>query len=248
MQEGANLHLIEAREHFNYMAPFYDDYSVRRDSYLKGLDLLICERLRRLSPCAHLDVGCGTGRLMNLVRAQGLPVVSEGIDLSPQMVQLCRAQNLHVTQSDFLSLEREAAYDLITMEFNVFGYLAAQYSVGQVLRHAKTLLRPGGSMIFDFVNPFCLTSLASSLPGTIMRLMERLLSLPPYRVRYYAPPARDSHPITFLIPGRKQITETMRELNFSAEITAVEYGGESDHPYLPSQLKSNFVVIGQLTT
>ena len=53
-----------------------------------------------------VDVGCGRGELLSLLRARG--VKARGVDTSPAMVELCRSAGLDVEQGDALGyLQRQ---------------------------------------------------------------------------------------------------------------------------------------------
>ena len=45
-----------------------------------------------------LDVGCGRGEFLELLREKG--VRARGLDLNPEMVEVCRARGLDVTNAD----------------------------------------------------------------------------------------------------------------------------------------------------
>ncbi len=45
-----------------------------------------------------LDVGCGRGEFLELLREKGIR--ARGLDLNPEMVEVCRARGLDVTNAD----------------------------------------------------------------------------------------------------------------------------------------------------
>ena len=45
-----------------------------------------------------LDVGCGRGEFLELLREKGIR--ARGLDLNPEMVEVCRARGLDVTSAD----------------------------------------------------------------------------------------------------------------------------------------------------
>jgi SAM-dependent methyltransferase len=108
------------------------------------------EDLRHHAPV--LDIGCGRGELLGLLREAG--VEARGIDADTDMVAYARGDGLDVEQADVVTY-LEAADD---------GSLGAIY-LGQVVEHlpAATLvqalqlaaakLRPGGLLIAETINP-----------------------------------------------------------------------------------------------
>ncbi len=102
---------------------------------------------------AHLDLGTGTGRLLELF--SDLAVKAVGIDASRDMLAVARANlekaglgRVQVRQGDILNLPTpEGQYDLVTIH-QVLHYLDDPQ---QAVREAAKALRPGGRLlIVDF--------------------------------------------------------------------------------------------------
>ena len=51
-----------------------------------------------------LDIGCGRGEFLDLLREQG--IAAKGLDLNPEMVEVCRARGLDATARDARSYLR----------------------------------------------------------------------------------------------------------------------------------------------
>jgi SAM-dependent methyltransferase len=101
-----------------------------------------------------VDVGCGRGELLDLLRKNGM--TARGVDTNEGMVHLCRARGLDVEQSDALGfLERQPDGSL--------GGLAAiqvveHFEPGYLLRFLETAyhkLRGGAPMVLETINPAC---------------------------------------------------------------------------------------------
>jgi SAM-dependent methyltransferase len=101
-----------------------------------------------------VDVGCGRGELLDLLRQNG--VTARGVDTNEGMVQLCRARGLDVEQGDALGfLERQSDGSL--------GGLAAiqvveHFEPGYLLRFLETAyhkMRDGAPLILETINPAC---------------------------------------------------------------------------------------------
>jgi 2-polyprenyl-3-methyl-5-hydroxy-6-metoxy-1,4-benzoquinol methylase len=101
-----------------------------------------------------LDVGCGRGEFLDLLKARG--VRARGIDVNPEMVEVCRARGLDVEQADAL------AYLRAQQDESLGGLLAAQvvehmeppYLI-QFLEIAHHKLRPGALLVVETINPAC---------------------------------------------------------------------------------------------
>ncbi|MET7285651.1 class I SAM-dependent methyltransferase [Streptomyces sp. NPDC005573] len=97
-------------------------------------------------PCDVLDLGCGTGSLSLLAAAQGHRVT--GVDRSPAMVERARAKlagrDATVLRGDAAAPPvAEGSQDVVLVR-HVLWTLAEP---GRVLRHWRTLLRPGGRFV-----------------------------------------------------------------------------------------------------
>jgi SAM-dependent methyltransferase len=103
-----------------------------------------------------LEIGSGTGRLLREARRRG--VDAWGIDVSPAMVERCRAQmppddRPRVTVADAVSMCLGRRFALIAAPFRVLSHVA---SVEEQLRLLDTVhehLVPGGSFVFDVYVP-----------------------------------------------------------------------------------------------
>jgi 2-polyprenyl-3-methyl-5-hydroxy-6-metoxy-1,4-benzoquinol methylase len=101
-----------------------------------------------------VDVGCGRGELLDLLRQHG--VTARGVDTNEGMVHLCRGRGLDVEQSDALGfLERQRDGSL--------GGLAAiqvveHFEPAYLLRFLETAyhkMRDGAPMVLETINPAC---------------------------------------------------------------------------------------------
>jgi SAM-dependent methyltransferase len=101
-----------------------------------------------------VDVGCGRGELLGLLRQHGVP--ARGVDTNDGMVQLCRARGLDVEQGDAVGfLERLA-------DQSIGGLAAIQvvehFDPAYLLRFLETAyhkMRPGAPMVLETINPAC---------------------------------------------------------------------------------------------
>jgi SAM-dependent methyltransferase len=101
-----------------------------------------------------LDLGCGRGEFLDLLRERG--IAARGLDINSEMVEICRERGLHADQGDALtflaSLPDESLGGLLAAQ--VVEHLEPDYLV-QVLAAAQTKLRPGARIVLETVNVAC---------------------------------------------------------------------------------------------
>ncbi len=101
-----------------------------------------------------VDVGCGRGELLGLLRAGG--ATARGVDASPAMVELCRAAGLDVEQGDAVGyLERQR-------DGSIGGLAAIQvvehFTPAYLMRFLETAyhkMRDGAPLVLETINPAC---------------------------------------------------------------------------------------------
>ncbi|HIJ96625.1 MAG TPA: class I SAM-dependent methyltransferase [Desulfuromonadales bacterium] len=119
-----------------------------------GLHKLIMAAVQRESarlgrPLTIFDAGCGTGRLCQLLTAQGHTV--SGCDFSEEALRLCRLRGVTDTfPADLNSIELdEESYDVIT-SIDVL-YHRGVSDDAAVMRRLQRALKPGGLLILNLV-------------------------------------------------------------------------------------------------
>ena len=233
-----------ARRHFDEIAKQYDDYTLVRQGYVQALDNHAVELIRKHQLAKHLDVGCGTGRLLARIRSERLPCRSKGIDLSPKMVEQCREKGLDVSPMAFKDLETEERYDLITMQFNVFGYLISQQSMNEITEKILSLLSIGGFLFFDCMNPYCVTysSLTKTLPLFIVRLVKSFTTRGILISRYQG---RSETPAAMAMINASRLHQLLQKLPCQVEQIWVRYSNKKSMCWLPNILASHRLIIAR---
>lgn len=101
-----------------------------------------------------LDVGCGRGEFLGLLREQG--VSARGIDLNDAMVEVCRDKGFEATKADALSYLRGLPDGALGGLFaaQVVEHLEPAY-LTQLLDAAFEKLRPGAPIVLETINPAC---------------------------------------------------------------------------------------------
>jgi SAM-dependent methyltransferase len=101
-----------------------------------------------------IDIGCGRGEFLALLREQGIR--ARGIDINGSMVDVCRQQGLDATETDALSYLRAQPDNSLGGLFaaQVVEHLEPRYLTG-LIELAFDKLRPGAPIILETINPAC---------------------------------------------------------------------------------------------
>jgi SAM-dependent methyltransferase len=108
-----------------------------------------------------LDIGCGRGEFLELLRESGIE--ARGVDLNLDMVLLCREKGLEVWHGDAF------AYLGDVPDGSLGGIFSAQFiehfpprDIIRLTQVCYRKLKPRGVLLFETVNPGCLTVFARS--------------------------------------------------------------------------------------
>lgn len=108
-----------------------------------------------------LDVGCGRGELLELLRERQID--ARGIDVNDAMVEACRSRGLVADRADaltFLSEQPDASLGgLIAIQ--VVEHLEPSYLM-QLIETAFHKLRPGAPLVLETINAACWTAFFES--------------------------------------------------------------------------------------
>lgn len=97
-----------------------------------------------------LDVGAGAGSHALYLQETGLKV--DAIDISAGAVDYMKSLGLNAWKQDFFSLkatDETEKYDTILMLMNGIGVAGKLSNLEKTIEHAKSLLKPGGSILCD---------------------------------------------------------------------------------------------------
>ena len=114
---------------------------------------------RLAGPGGVVDLGCGRGEWLALLRAAG--VTARGIDANPAFVAAGRARGLDMELGDALGYLEALPLDSIDMvtAFHVIEHLATEDLLA-LLEAARGALRPGGCLLLETPNPMNLVMAA----------------------------------------------------------------------------------------
>ena len=101
-----------------------------------------------------LDVGCGRGEFLELLRNRGM--TARGIDINPAMVDVCRGKGLQAETGDALAYLRGLPDGSLGGLFaaQVVEHLEPRYLM-RLLDAAFDKLRPGAPIVLETINPAC---------------------------------------------------------------------------------------------
>ncbi len=94
-----------------------------------------------------LDVGAGAGVHASWLKNEGFNVTV--LDSSKGASNFLEQQNFHVISSDFTSASTHKKYDTILMMMNGIGIAGKLSNLNDFLLKVKSLLNPGGQLLFD---------------------------------------------------------------------------------------------------
>jgi SAM-dependent methyltransferase len=106
--------------------------------------------LAREAPHAEslLDVGCGTGRHLELLRER---YRVEGLDISPVMLQTARGRlpGVELHEADMADFSLEQRFDVVTCLFSAIGYVRTEERMRAATLAMRRHLTPGGVIVVE---------------------------------------------------------------------------------------------------
>jgi SAM-dependent methyltransferase len=180
-----------------------------------------------------LDVGCGRGEFLELLRDAG--VDARGIDFDADMVAFCRGEGLDVEQADALSyLER-------LEESSLGGVFCAHVvehlpppTLVRLLDLVAAKLRPGGVFVAETPNPRTLVALQTffadlthvqPLHPETLAFLVRQAELREVETRFLNPPPDDARLSAVPLPEGEQFEPARRALaENAAKLNEVVFG------------------------
>jgi SAM-dependent methyltransferase len=196
-----------AADSFKYVG-FEDQFRGSREAIRRALE----DYVPRFAGARDvLDVGCGRGEFLELLRKAG--VTARGIDLNREMVEVCRSHGLDVTEADAVGFMERLPDASLGGVFSaqVVEHLQPAYLL-RFLELSYHKLRPGGTMILETLNPACWVAFFDSY----IRDITHAWPLHPDTLKYlvlasgftevdleYRSPVRDEHKLQELPPPHR---------------------------------------------
>jgi O-antigen chain-terminating methyltransferase len=168
-----------------------------------------------------LDIGCGRGELLELLRERGIG--ARGIDTNDEMVEASRARGLTVDRADalaFLEAQPDASLGGITA-IQVVEHLAPDYLI-RVIETAYQKLKPGAPLVLETINAACWAAFFDSyirdfthvrpLHPETLRYLVQASGFAKVDLRYQSPiEEHEKLPLVRLLDER-EVTPTIVEL------------------------------------
>ncbi len=151
--------------------------------------------LLRSLPGAVLDVGCGRGEFLAMLREAGIP--ASGVETNPLSVALGREAGLEIEEGDGIAaLERRQLSSLgAVVAFQVVEHWPAG-AIWAFLRAARQALEPGGVLIAETINTDSLSALKAffldpthvrPVPADALRFLAESAGFADARIEYRSP-------------------------------------------------------------
>lgn len=207
-----------------------DELYTALEHVLRGSESLISERQADYLSFLHvpgknaqlaiLDVGCGRGEFLSLVKQQGIRII--GLDLNPLYVEDLKSRGYEVYKQgvvEFLSTIPNESLAGITA-FQVIEHIPHDY-LKEFLRLAFLKLANDGWILLETVNPYCLETFRSfyldpthrsPIPKDLLGILLTYFKFTDLRVFYQNPTPRKGavpnsdmvlHYQTYALMGRK---------------------------------------------
>ena len=139
-----------------------DFYRAFEDKYRGGRDLIksrlkvylpFLEPLKTAYPdCQALDLGCGRGEWLELLRDLGIS--AHGVDLDSNMLSVCQDLNLSVTVDNAITYLQKLPNE---SQISVSGFHIAEHlnfdDLQILVQESQRVLKPGGLLILETPNP-----------------------------------------------------------------------------------------------
>ncbi len=134
---------------FHELAPYYDALIAGKDTaaecrYLEAL----VGRYGRSPGRAWLDVACGTGRHLAILRRKFRVV---GLDRSAEMLRVARRRlpGVRLVRGDMRSFDLGERFDVVSCLFSAIGHLATERELLRTFRTLASHLHPGGILLVE---------------------------------------------------------------------------------------------------
>jgi len=135
---------------FKEYAKFYDLLYQDKD-YQKEVHF-IDQLIKQYAPHAKtiLDLGCGTGKHISLLKKLGYDVV--GVDLSETMIQMAKEnyKDISFHQADVRDIRLDHRFDVVISLFHILSYQNSNEDVNRYFKTIKEHMTSDGIAIFDY--------------------------------------------------------------------------------------------------
>ena len=138
---------------YTTLAQYYDLFFSHKD-YLRETEFIMNIIKTRLpSAKSILDVGCGTGNHLNLLRDDFRTLY--GVDLNPEIIKVAQGKSNKIKYQigGMNNFSISVKFDVITCLYSVFNYNLTPDKALQTLKNFKKHLNPNGMVIIALYTP-----------------------------------------------------------------------------------------------
>lgn len=194
------------KDYSKYYDLIYNDKDYKKEAnYVEGL----IKKYQSYPVKSIINLGCGTGKHDFLLAEKGYETT--GIDISNQMLEVAqqsKTNNTDFHHGDIRTVRLNKTFDAVISLFHVINYQTSNKDLRDTFLTAKSHLKPGGILIFDFwYGPGVL----SDEPGERKKEAENEY----FKITRYTTPVMHS-------------SENIAELKFEIDVTDKE-SGENSH-------------------
>jgi len=134
---------------FERSAHVYDLLYSFKDYEAEARDLVSLIRARNPGAGSLLDVACGTGKHLELLRADFSDVA--GIDLNAELLAIAQARlpDVPFTEADMRTFDLGRTFDVVTCLFSSVGYMADVAELQAAVARMAAHLAAGGVLVID---------------------------------------------------------------------------------------------------
>ena len=196
-----------------------DAFFAAFNDHFRGTREEIKERLRVYLPflasdSTLVDVGCGRGEWLELLRDEG--VAATGVELNTVLAEACRERGLNVVEQDLFAYLATLPNESVgtVSAFHVVEHLPVEQVVS-FLNEAMRVLKPGGMLMLETPNPrnvlvgscnfYFDPTHRNPLPSEVLQLMVETRGFEPLQVLPLNP--SDAMPV----PGDSEIVNRFNE-------------------------------------
>jgi SAM-dependent methyltransferase len=142
-QNGDASATITVRRHDGFVSPLPAAVFFRKEAEFSQLE----QKALALCRDRILDIGAGTGCHSLALQERGAKV--QAIDISPQAIEILTKRGVaNARLMDVFNLSGER-FDTLLMMMHGIGMVETLSGLDRFLRHAKTMVSPGGQLLFD---------------------------------------------------------------------------------------------------
>ena len=134
---------------FERSARVYDLLYSFKDYEVEARDLVRLIHERNPGATSLLDVACGTGKHLELLRGDFSDVA--GVDLNAELLAIAqeRLPDVPFTAADMRTFDLGRTFDAVTCMFSSVGYLRDEADLAEAIARMAAHLGPGGVLIVD---------------------------------------------------------------------------------------------------